>query len=209
MQLVVVKFPSYYVEPKITGDDIKRVRSSWNLIIEDTSAEYHVQKSTIEASSCWAWFYNAFYDHLFEVAPEVRSFFKNMSSQGRALVKMISTMFGLFNNMHTHSSTEKSTLEGLAKRHAGYGILGTQYSIFGEVLLWTLKKVLGAEFTDEVERSWLHMYCFMLKIVLPAAAKAENRILIEGKGNEDIHWTIENRIAHIMIISTPHSSPLT
>ena len=96
-------------------------------------------------------------------------------------MNMISTMFGLFNNMHTHSSTKKSTLEGLAKRHAGYGILGTQYSIFGEVLLWTLKKVLGVEFTDEVERSWLHMYCFMLKIVLPAAAKAENRILVEGK----------------------------
>jgi hemoglobin-like flavoprotein len=182
IQPIILKFPSYYVEPEVNGDDIKRVRNTWQLIIEDNGVEYQAQKSTLPYTSCWAWFYNSFYDHLFEVAPEFRPLFKNdIATQGKALVSMVSTMVGLFNNMHTHHATEKSTLDGLAKRHVGYGVNCQHYGIFGEVIFWTLKKVLGVEYTEDVHRSWVNVFCFMLKTVIPSAAKEESRQLVEGK----------------------------
>lgn len=182
VETVVAQFPSYYIEAQATGDDIKRVRKSWQLIIEDNGTEYQSQKSAIQWSSCWAWFYSIFYERFFEIAPEVQPLFKkDIAAQGKALVGMISTMLGLFNNIHSHSETEKTTLDNLAKRHVGYGVKCSYYGTFGEVLFWALKKVLGAEFNEETERSWLLMFCHMLKTVLPAAAIAENKHLQEGK----------------------------
>jgi hemoglobin-like flavoprotein len=179
---LVVEFPSYFREPLPNSDDIKRIRHSWQLIIEDNGVEYQAQKSVVPYSSCWAWFYNSFYERLFQVAPETRPLFKNdIAAQGKSLVGMISVMIGLFNNMHMHSATEKSTLDGLAKRHVGYGVDCKHYGVFGEVLFWTLKKVLGSECSDEVQTSWLTMYCYMLKIVIPAATREANRQRLEGK----------------------------
>jgi hemoglobin-like flavoprotein len=175
---LVVKFPSYYVEAEVTADDVQRARDSWALIVEDTSAEYQAQKSMIQSSSCVAWFYDLFYERLFQVAPTTKPLFKNdMQVQGKALVKMISAALGLLNDV----ASLTDALQGLARGHAAKGVVSAQYGIVGEVMLWTLKKVLGEHYTPEVEGSWLRIYCFMIKVIIPAAVEEEKKIREESK----------------------------
>jgi hemoglobin-like flavoprotein len=116
-------------------DDCIRARESWQLIVEDSSEEFQSQKGLIQASSCVSWFYDMFYERLFEVAESVRPLFKNdMQVQGKALVKMISAALGLLND----TAHLVEALQGLARGHAAKGVEFAQYGIVGEVLLWTL-----------------------------------------------------------------------
>ena len=160
-------------------DDCIRARQSWLLIVEDSSAEFQSQKGIIQASSCVSWFYDMFYERLFDVAVATKPLFKNnMQVQGKALVKMISAALGLLNE--AVQLTE--ALQGLARAHAAKGVESSQYGIVGECLLWTLSRVLGEAFTDEVKTSWLKIYCFMLKVILPTAVEEENILrLAAGK----------------------------
>lgn len=45
-----------------------------------------------------------------------------------------------------------------AARHNAYGVRPYHYSSVGEVLLFTLEKMLGAGFTAEVKQAWLKLY---------------------------------------------------
>lgn len=175
---LVVKFPAFYVEADVTADDIQRARDSWTLIVEDSTVAYQSQKTLIQSSSCVSWFYDLFYERLFQVEPATKPLFKNdMQVQGKALVKMISAALGLLNDIP--SLTE--ALQGLARGHAAKGVVSSQYGVVGEVLLWTLKKVLGDQYTSDVEGSWLKIYCFMIKVIIPAAVDEEKKMRDEAK----------------------------
>jgi hypothetical protein len=39
-----------------------------------------------------------------------------------------------------------------------------------------LNRVLGRAFTDEVKTSWLKIYNYMLKVILPTAVDEENKL---------------------------------
>ena len=164
---LVVVFPSYYIaEVDLALEDCVRARESWLLIVEDSSPEFQAKKATLQASSCVSWFYDSFYDRLFQVAASTRPLFKNdMAVQGKALVKMITAALGLLNE----TTQLVEALQGLAKGHADKGVVSSQYGVVGETLLWTLAKVLGAAFTDDVKTSWLKIYCVMLSVILPVA----------------------------------------
>jgi len=176
---LVVKFPSYYIEGvDLTMDDCVRARQSWLLIVEDQSPEFQAKKQAIQATSCVSWFYDSFYTRLFEVAPTTKPLFKNdMIVQGKALVKMITAALGLLNE----TTQLVEALQGLAWGHAGKGVVSSQYGVVGETLLWTLAKVLGEAFTDEVKTSWLKIYCVMLSVILPAAVDEEKKMRAAGK----------------------------
>jgi hemoglobin-like flavoprotein len=105
-----------------------------------------------------------------EVAPAVRPLFKSPRAvQGKALFKMIGVAVSVLND----GPTLRGALENLARGHKKYGVVAGHYQVVGENLLWTLKKTLGAEFTPDVEKSWLKIYCFMLKVILPVAAEED------------------------------------
>jgi Globin len=139
---LVVKFPAYYIEADITTADIQRARESWELIAQGTSVEYQQKRFMLDNSSCLAWFYDSFYDHLFEVAPNTKPLFKNdIVVQGKALVRMIYSVLGILNDIPALTET----LENLARGHTARGVVSSQYGIVGEVLLWTLRRVLGVQ----------------------------------------------------------------
>ena len=110
----------YYVEPKeISTFDFENVRSSWALIIQNTSSEYQKHQSTLDSGSAAAWFYDSFYAQLFRVASNVRPLFKNdMKVQGRALVKMISTALSVLD----YEPSLVPALEQLAILHTKKGV---------------------------------------------------------------------------------------
>jgi hemoglobin-like flavoprotein len=61
------------------------------------------------------------------------------------------------------------TLEGLARRHVGYGVKDEHYDKVGEALLWTLEKGLGDAFTAQVRDAWAALYVAVAQIMRDAA----------------------------------------
>jgi hemoglobin-like flavoprotein len=107
-----------------------------------------------------------FYDRLFSIAPEVKPLFKgDIAEQSRKLMDTLALAVGMLRDM----PTLVITLEGLARRHVGYGVKDEHYDKVGEALLWTLEKGLGDAFTAQVREAWTALYVAVAKIMRDAA----------------------------------------
>ena len=107
-----------------------------------------------------------FYDRLFEIAPETRAMFSgDMAAQSRKLMDTLALAVGMLRDM----PTLKATLQGLAKRHVGYGVRDEHYDIVGQALLWTLERGLGDAFTPEARIAWSELYAAVAQIMRNAA----------------------------------------
>ncbi len=173
--------PAYYIEnAKLSDAELESLKASWDLVTQDKAAPYlqKVEQEGVAKVSCLVWFYDSFYERLFEIYPELRVYFQNsMKQQGKALVGMISMALTLLTNIV--SLSEK--LRSLAAMHAKRGIVAYQYGVTGEVLFWTLEKCLGKEYyTEELRMSWIKVYSIMLSIIVPAAHKEEAALAALG-----------------------------
>jgi hemoglobin-like flavoprotein len=128
--------------------------------------------------SCLSWFYESFYDRLFDVHPSSRVQFKqNIIVQGKALVNMISACLSLLNK-----PTELvKVLENMAKMHTSRGVMAHQYGVVGECLLWTFDHCLGDEFTEDSKVGWIRIYSFMIDVIIPVALKEERKLMNDAK----------------------------
>ena len=107
-----------------------------------------------------------FYDRLFSIAPEVKPLFRgDIAEQSRKLMDTLALAVGMLRDM----PTLVITLEGLARRHVGYGVRDEYYDKVGEALLWTLEKGLGDAFTAQVREAWTALYVAVAKIMREAA----------------------------------------
>ena len=107
-----------------------------------------------------------FYDRLFSIAPEVKPLFRgDIAEQSRKLMDTLALAVGMLRDM----PTLVMTLQGLAKRHVGYGVRDEHYDKVGEALLWTLEKGLGDAFTAQVRDAWAALYVAVAKIMRDAA----------------------------------------
>jgi hemoglobin-like flavoprotein len=107
-----------------------------------------------------------FYDRLFSIAPEVKPLFKgDIAEQSRKLMDTLALAVGMLRDM----PTLVITLEGLARRHVGYGVKDEHYDKVGEALLWTLEKGLGDAFTAQVRDAWTALYVAVAQIMRDAA----------------------------------------
>ena len=107
-----------------------------------------------------------FYDRLFSIAPEVKPLFRgDIAEQSRKLMDTLALAVGMLRDM----PTLVITLEGLARRHVGYGVKDEHYDKVGEALLWTLEKGLGDAFTTQVRDAWTALYVAVAQIMRDAA----------------------------------------
>ena len=166
----------------INDQDAINAKRSWELVTNDTCEEFVKMKAAGGAkSSCLAWFYDTFYDRLFDVHPSSRALFRgNMTLQGKALVHMITGALSLLDNL----PKLVDALHSLAKTHNTKGVLATQYGIVGEVLLWTFSRILGPQFDEATKMAWLKIYSVMLSVIIPVAIEQE-KSAIETKTKED------------------------
>jgi hemoglobin-like flavoprotein len=110
-----------------------------------------------------------FYDHLFEIAPEVRAMFPDdLREQKKKLIAMLATAVG---NLHQVDRIIPA-VETLAKRHVGYGVKPEHYRPVGEALLWTLEQGLGGDFTPPVKKAWTETYVTLSGVMQFAVAMA-------------------------------------
>ena len=107
-----------------------------------------------------------FYHNLFTADPSLKPLFKGeMPEQGKKLMQMIGAAVGKLNDL----PTLVPILQGLGKRHAGYGVEDSHYQTVGAALLKTLGQGLGADFTEEVKEAWTAVYTVMADVMVAAA----------------------------------------
>ena len=107
-----------------------------------------------------------FYNNLFAADPSLKPLFKgNMEEQGKKLMQMIGAAVGKLDDL----DTLVPILQGLAKRHRGYGVQEAHYGTVGATFLKTLEQGLGPAFTPQVKTSWATVYGVMSSVMIATA----------------------------------------
>jgi len=137
--------------PLMTPEEIELVQESWIKVkpISEQAAEI-------------------FYGRLFEIAPEVKPYFKgDMKAQGRKLMLMINTSVSALRDL----DAVVPVIQAMGKRHIGYGVQDKDYDSVGAALIWTLEQGLGDEFTPETQAAWVKTYDILSSTMKAAAAE--------------------------------------
>ncbi len=108
-----------------------------------------------------------FYNHLFEVAPQLKPYFVNRIEEQQ--IKLINMLDYLVSHLDNLSIIEEQ-VKALAKRHISYGTEIKHYEIIGDNLIWVLAQELAEEWNDKLEQAWTEVY----KIVSEAMIKESN-----------------------------------
>lgn len=106
-----------------------------------------------------------FYAHLFALDPALQPLFKgDMRAQGQKLMQMIGAAIGKLDELETLVPI----LQGLGRRHAGYGVEPAHYATVGAALLQTLSQGLGEAFTPDTRQAWTQVYGVMAETMMQA-----------------------------------------
>jgi hemoglobin-like flavoprotein len=109
-----------------------------------------------------------FYERLFQMDPALRPLFKtDLREQGKKLMDMIAFCVKGLDAL----DQLVPAVQGLGRRHVGYGVTDAHYDTVGGALLWTLEKGLGPEFTPDVKAAWTTVYT-VLATTMKGAAQA-------------------------------------
>eukprot|EP01041_Mallomonas_annulata_P013572 gene13572-28800_t len=173
-ELTLLMMPPYYKSGVVVQEtDIILGRVSWQKIADGSSQGFQDMKAIpgFNSPSCLTWFYDSFYNRLFDVNPSARPLFKtDMKSQGRVLMAIISTSL----NMLRDTDSFNTMLVNLTHSHSHRGVRGMQYGIAGDVLFWTLNLCLGPiDFDDDTRNAWINIFSSMLSIMVPVAVSDE------------------------------------
>ena len=176
-----ISWPSYYKTGTIiTDSNIIEVKNSWDIIMSGAPTNEFLEErskdSRFSHSSCLTWFFEIFFEHFFELCPDVIPMFANVSlvSQGRVICGVISFALGTLNK---NDLKLRRRLSILVEKHYFKGVRSQHYGFMGSALLYALEKVLGSSFDVDCNRSWTLVYSHLLGIILPMAMKLEQ----EGK----------------------------
>jgi hypothetical protein len=123
-EVVKLMMPVYYNELLITDEEYALAHACWGLILNDTSPEFLERRrsTSFTHQTCIMFFYNVFYARLFDIHPLAKDLFKDVQSQGKFLVKMISLSLSEKND----SAQFKKTLQKLAEVHNERGVKATE-----------------------------------------------------------------------------------
>lgn len=138
----------------MTTQQIAHVKSTWAMV------------ASLDAEMVGGLFYN----HLFEIAPQIRHMFRApIPEQSKKLL----TMIGYVINKLDKLDDIIDEVGKLAQRHVQYGVKAEHYGIVAGSLLWTLEKGLGEHWTEEVEESWVLCYTTLANAMITAANEAQ------------------------------------
>jgi hemoglobin-like flavoprotein len=133
----------------MTPHQIQLVRQSWAQVLP------------IQAAAA-----DLFYARLFELAPEVRPFFKrDIHAQGAMLMAALNAVVQSLDRM----DEVLPGAEQLARRHVHYGVMPQHYDSVGTALLWTLEQGLGADFKPALREAWSVAYAALAGAMKSAA----------------------------------------
>jgi nitric oxide dioxygenase len=111
-----------------------------------------------------------FYQRLFTIDPPARRLFgsRDMRVQGNLFMQMLA----LFVRSQDDLPAMTEAVASLGRRHAGYGVLPSDYDEVGRALLWAIEQVLGEGFTPAVRDAWTEAYRTLATTMQQGAAAA-------------------------------------
>jgi hemoglobin-like flavoprotein len=126
-----------------------------------------VHTSWAQAAPLASAFSADFYARLFARDPSLRALFAHadMAAQREKLVHMLDAAVGQLGNLDGLAPV----VEGLGRRHLGYGVRDAHYAAVGEALLAALGHALGPAFTTETREAWAVTYRLLAGIMRSAA----------------------------------------
>lgn len=160
---------SFPLTPVVTNSTLRVCRESWALIMAP------VERDGIVTSGMTL-FYTEFYDTLevFDKMGKFESVLKQHSggmdgvaAKGAILIRIVHYVLAL----DPDSEKCQYMLFTLGKSHNHKRIRPWQYSVFIQTLLNTMSSRLGSNATHEVMTSWVHLFAFVLRSILPVAIK--------------------------------------
>ena len=111
-----------------------------------------------------------FYSRLFTLDPQLRRLFRgDMKEQGRMLMGTLAIVVAGLEKL----DSMVPAIEGLGRRHRGYGVRDEHYETVGRALLDTLRTALADAFTPDVESAWAKAYGALANTMKSAAAAPE------------------------------------
>ncbi|MEV4560623.1 globin family protein [Kitasatospora sp. NPDC049285] len=110
-----------------------------------------------------------FYRHLFEHHPAVRPLFADhLDEQQDRLWAALRTLVTTLDD----TDAVVAVLQGLGRRHAGYGALPDHFPAVGGSLLATLAHYAGDSWTPEVEAAWTALYGVITEVMSGSLTEA-------------------------------------
>ena len=171
-EIVSLMMPVFFTFDEVTKEDAILATESWKLIVDEKSDHFNQLKldQNFKYTSCILYFFDVFYDRLFDVHPLCEPMFKSgIKAQGRFLVKMISLSVSLLDDKKKF----EETMINLANAHNKRGVRANEYGIVGEVLFYSVKKCIGPAYTPNVHLAWIKIFSRMLKYIVPTAVAFE------------------------------------
>ena len=109
----------------------------------------------------------AFYERLFERAPETRAMFPDDMAELRQ--NFLVTLTGIVGALGDFDGLAAQT-RSLGARHRGYGVTARHYLAVREALVDTMAAELGDAFTDRHAEAWRKSYDLMAELMQQGAA---------------------------------------
>jgi hemoglobin-like flavoprotein len=156
----------------LTPEMVALVQQSWQDVMSDTAnVAYVAARAKDPTITPLTYFYNHFYENLFEWLPEVRPMFKHgIRHQGKMLANVIKYIVA---NLANDETEFKANLTLLAKVHNGRGITANHYSIMGMTLVHTIRVCLGPGFTEDLRVAWTVVYSRMMLVIIPIVVSGD------------------------------------
>lgn len=133
-EVVKLMMPVYYNDEKTTLEELEAATASWKAILNNVAPEFLRMKKTDPAflhPSSIVYFYNSFYARLFDIHPLAKDLFRDVKSQGKFLVKMISLSL----SEDQDPTKFNDTLTKLAEIHNERGIKAVECTDYTAVFL--------------------------------------------------------------------------
>ena len=133
----------------MTQQQINLIKSSWAVASSNASAVGHL-----------------FYDRLFEIAPETKALFGvTVYEQSDKLGIMLSYIINKLDKLDDIIDE----VAKLARQHANYGVRPGHYTMGGEIFLWSLEKLFGDLWNEELKEAWTVCYNTLTSAMIDAA----------------------------------------
>jgi NAD(P)H-flavin reductase/hemoglobin-like flavoprotein len=111
-----------------------------------------------------------FYSHLFLSHPETRAMFPAAMASQRD--RFVGALLKILGNVHQVQAVVPY-LQQLGRDHRKYGVKAAHFPVVGESLLATLEHFLGDDWTPELAADWAAAFDLVSKVMINAAAEAE------------------------------------
>ena len=170
--------PIYYISSSITPRDLTLSLSTWNLILTNQSHEYLKQCQLSQeflkkySLNCSQWFLDLFSQRLHDISPGSHPVLFDPHPQ--MIGKNNNKFKDYFFNTKEKFKKYQNLMKDFTRKNCQRGIRAIEYSIFGEVLFYTLQQTLGIDqYCSMVDRAWKGVYSSMLKEIVPECVRYE------------------------------------